>query len=181
MMPLLPTPPCLVVLPTSPPPQSKTTSRADADERWDARKNATVIKAAPPVSVSGRADAVDRWDINKKKSVTSSSSSSSSSASPASSSHGSSSSTQKWNTNKKNQSTISRADSAQRWDAHKKQPRPLTKARDLDDDDRSSTGSNDVELDTPPPRKQAFYAGPGFIVSLEPGMLPMPSFMVRVA
>ncbi|TVU26871.1 hypothetical protein EJB05_29442, partial [Eragrostis curvula] len=43
-----------------------------------------------------------------------------------------------------------------------------------DDDDRSGTGSNDVELDTPPQQKP-LYAAP------EPGMLPMPSFMVRVA
>ncbi|GJN06967.1 hypothetical protein PR202_ga24751 [Eleusine coracana subsp. coracana] len=113
MMPLLPTPPCLVILPISPP-KSKPISRADSDERWDARKNAALIKS---VSAPGRADAVDRWDSNKKKSVASSPSSSSNS--PVSSCQGSSSS-QKWNTNKKKQSTISRAD-------------------------RSSTGSNDVE------------------------------------
>jgi hypothetical protein len=65
-----------------------------------------------------------------------------------------------------------------RWDAQKKQPRP-PQAREPDDDGKSSAGSNDVEMDTPP--WQPFYAEPGFIVSPQPGMLPMPSFMVRVS
>ncbi|KAK3118426.1 hypothetical protein QOZ80_9BG0698870 [Eleusine coracana subsp. coracana] len=175
MMPLLPTPPCLVILPTSPPKPS----RADADERWDARKNAALVNKAPPMSVPGRADAMDRWDAHKIKpsGLSTSASSSTSSTSPASSR--SSSSSQKWILNKKKQRAISRADSAQSWDAKKKKQH---NTRDEPDDDgKSSTGSNDVELYTPPPRKQAFYAGPGFIVSPEPGMLPMPSFMVPVA
>ncbi|KAL6598073.1 hypothetical protein ACP70R_046494 [Stipagrostis hirtigluma subsp. patula] len=70
---------------------------------------------------------------------------------------------------------------AGRWDAHKKPRPPLHKADAVVevDDGKSSTGSNDgdggsMELDEPP------YAGPGFIVSPEPSMLPMPTmFMVR--
>ena len=33
----------------------------------------------------------------------------------------------------------------------------------------------------PPPLQRAFYAGPGFIKAPEPSMLPMPSFLIRVA
>ena len=54
----------------------------------------------------------------------------------------------------------------------------------LDDGGASSaTGSNDLEVDMPQPRRAQIYAGPGFLVaSPEPSMLPMPSsFMVRVA
>ncbi|KAF8704185.1 hypothetical protein HU200_031681 [Digitaria exilis] len=63
MMPLLPTPPCVAVLLATSPPRP---SRADADERWDARKNA-----------------IERYGSDKK-SATSSSSTTSSSASRAS-------------------------------------------------------------------------------------------------
>ncbi|TVU26869.1 hypothetical protein EJB05_29440, partial [Eragrostis curvula] len=180
---LLPTPPELkkmapllssdvVVLPKQSP-QLKP-GRADADERWDARKNAA--KPAPPTP--GRADAVERWDAHKAKSALSTSSSSSSSSSATShSARPASSSNQKWKTNK--QRAVSRAASAERWDA-RKQPPPVHAKEVDDDDDKSSTGSNEVELDAPPQQK-ALYAGPGFIVSPEPGMLPMPSFMVRVA
>ncbi|CAO2143312.1 unnamed protein product [Urochloa humidicola] len=70
--------------------------------------------------------------------------------------------------------------SAERWDAQKK-PRAPPAGDELDDGE-SSTGSNDVELNitrqSVPPR--SLYAGPGFIASPEPSMLPMPSFMIRV-
>ncbi|CAN6335598.1 unnamed protein product [Urochloa humidicola] len=154
MMPLLPTPPCaLVILPVSPPDKPKA-GRADAVERWDAHE--AVKPAASPAS------SCERWDSNKKT-ATSSTTSSSSSPSRASSSG------KKWGSNKRRPVTVtvSRASSAERWDAHKK-PRP-PQVGGIDDDGQSSTGSNDMELYMPP---RAFYAGPGFLASPEPSMLP---------
>jgi hypothetical protein len=67
-------------------------------------------------------------------------------------------------------------------DARKK---PGARRTDELDDGESSTGSNDMEFDNaaqpPPPLQRAFYAGPGFVKSPEPSMLPMPSFSIRVA
>ncbi|CAL4896837.1 unnamed protein product [Urochloa decumbens] len=169
MMPLLPTPPCAVILPIPSPPKP---SHADAVERWDAHK---VVKPASPASSpgSGKSTAAgspgrasscsrDRWDSNKKTSTASSSSSASQSQA---------SSGDKWGSNKRRPVNVSRASSAERWDAHKK-PRP-PQAGGIDDDGQSSN-------DMPP---LAFYAGPGFLASPEPSMLPMPSssLMVRVA
>jgi hypothetical protein len=151
---LLPTP-CVaaVVLPK---PLAKP-SRADSDERWDARKTAMTKPAsthhqcsasssprqadsssarrkngtAPPKP--GRADSAGPWVAHNKTTIPFPASSSSSSR--TSSSHVSS---DKWTM------TMSRASSsADRWDVHKKQ-RPLqatTELLDLDDG-KSSTGSN---------------------------------------
>ncbi|CAN6330576.1 unnamed protein product [Urochloa humidicola] len=175
MMPLLPTPPCAVILPMSPPKPKP--SRADAVERWDAHKT---VKPASPASSSGsgkstvspgRASSCERWDSNKKT-ATPSSSSSSTTSSSSSASRRASGSAEKWDSNKRR--PVSRASSAERWDAHKK-PRP-PQAGGIDDDGQSSTGSND---DMP---RRAFFAGPGFLASPEPSMLPMPlSFMLRAA
>ncbi|CAL4904160.1 unnamed protein product [Urochloa decumbens] len=124
------------------------------------------------------ADAAERWDSNKKTTATSSSSSTTTSSSSSSSPIWASSG-DKWGSSKHRPVTVSRASSAERWDAHKK-PRP-PQAGGVDDDGQSSTGSNDMELDDMP--RRAFYAGPGFLASPEPSMLPMPSssLMVRVA
>jgi len=68
--------------------------------------------------------------------------------------------------------------------AHKK-PNKEQRVDEHDDDGESSTASNDMEVDMqlPPLRPPAaFFAGPGFIASPEPSMLPMPSsFTIRVA
>nr|TKW07504.1 hypothetical protein SEVIR_7G311500v2 [Setaria viridis] len=228
MLPLLPTPPCILILPMSPPKPSRSDAdekwdarknatkspsnpcRADAVERWDARKNATkspsnpcradaverwdarkAVKPASPASSSGsssqrtpdgkstdspgRASSCERWDSNKKSATFSSSSSGGGISSASRASSG-----EKWNSNKRRPGTGSRASSAERWDAHKK-PRPPQAGGIDDEDGQSSTGSNDMELYMPPQR--AFYAGPGFLASPEPSMLPMPSslLMLRVS
>ncbi|TKW07876.1 hypothetical protein SEVIR_7G336600v4 [Setaria viridis] len=115
MSPLLPTPPCvIVILPTrSPPPKP---SRADAAERWDAHK--TEPAAGSPTSSSssaggqrslygessspGRASSCERWDRNKKKIAAAAASSSAS------------------RTSSPGRSSSSRADSEEKWDARKK-------------------------------------------------------------
>ncbi|XP_039779000.1 putative protein TPRXL [Panicum virgatum] len=157
MLPLLPAPPCAVILPNNSPASARP-SRADAAGGWDAHKTKP---AGSPASLSSsssssggrassymisRADSDERWDAHKKP------------ASPASSSTASSS------------SAISNKTKT-RW------PTSSTTAR-------AAPGSNDVESSfmprhLPPPR--SFYAGPGFITSPESSMLPKPSFMIRVA
>ncbi|TVU50937.1 hypothetical protein EJB05_02335, partial [Eragrostis curvula] len=132
----------------------------------------------PSKAMPGRADAVERWDAHKTKpgsASPSSSSSSSSPRSPASSSLGRASSCDRWDINKNkcpsstspstsshrrreskwdsNKRPIRRSSAAERWDLHKK-PRSL---------------------------QQAIYAGPGFLTSPEPCMLPIPAFMVRAS
>ena len=180
MLQLLPASPCAVILPSSPP---RRPSRADAAGRWDAHKTKP---AGSPASLSSsssssggrassnrisRADSDERWDAHKKP------------ASPASSWTASSSSAI---SNKTKTCRVSRrpngqrsSSSAERWDAQKK-PQAPQPADELDDGE-SSTGSNDVESFMPPPPPRSFYAGPGFITSPEPSMLPMPSFLIRVA
>nr|CAB3459420.1 unnamed protein product [Digitaria exilis] len=163
MPPLLPTPPCAVILPMSSPPPRKP-SRADADQNWVASKSATKCSSNP-----GRASSCERWDSNKKSAAASSSSSSSGGSSSAS--RASSSGDSKWRSNKRRPAvTVSRASSAERWDAHKK-PRPQQQVADgVDDDGQSSTGSND---------DMKLYAGPGFIASPEPSMIPMPTSLME--
>ncbi|RCV36539.1 hypothetical protein SETIT_7G326900v2 [Setaria italica] len=183
MLPLLPTPPpCILILPMSPPKPS----RADADERWDARKAVKPASPAPSSGSSGqrtpdgkntdrpgRASSCERWGSNKKSAT-----SSSSSGGGISSARRASSTGEKWDSNKRRPGTGSRAE---RWDDAHKKPRPPQAGGGIDDEDgqSSSTGSNDMELDMPPQR--AFYAGPGFLASPEPGMLPMPSSLLMHA
>jgi hypothetical protein len=186
MLPLLPTPPPCVTAILQAKLLAKP-SRADSDERWDARKTKPAgaepsasassgprsadsvrssaghgsprKKMASPPPKPGRADSVERWDAHKKA------------ESPASSS---SSSSGKW--------TISRASSAERWDVHKKCCPPQAKL--LDDGESSSTGSNDMDTEEEILWKpRAMYAGPGFVVAApESSMLPMPTaFLVPVA
>jgi hypothetical protein len=187
MFPLLPTPPpCVAILlaSKSPPPKP---SRADADERWDARKNIATKSLSKPgradtnerwwdgnrSSSPGRAPSCDRWYTSKTNATASFSSSSSGSSSASRASLG-----KKWG---RTAATASRASSAERWDAHLKKPCPLQGGGSDDVDGQSSTGSNDMELDDVPQR--AFDSGPGFVASSpEPSMLPMPSsLMLRVA
>ncbi|CAD6228834.1 unnamed protein product [Miscanthus lutarioriparius] len=193
MLPLLPTPPCVAAV--LPKPFAKP-SRADSDERWDARKMTKPASAEPSASSSsgphstdsarssaghgsprknatspppkpGRADSVERWDAHKKAASPASSSSSGTSSLV-------SSSNSKW--------PISRATSAERWDVHKERRLPQADQR-LDDGESSSTGSNDVDTEEILWKPRAMYAGPGFVVAApEPGMLPMPTaFLVPVA
>ncbi|CAO2145665.1 unnamed protein product [Urochloa humidicola] len=196
MLPLLSSPPCAaIVLPNNSPPRP---SRADAAERWDtykikpaggspasssspggqnsldsSKKIVTLTSSASSRS-SSRADSEERWDAHKRP------------ASPASSSSSSASSC----SNKTKTCHVSRlpakkggraaaASSAERWDAQKK-PRALAAGDELDDG-VSSNGSNDVEMDMPRQPPRSLYAGPEFIRSPEPSMLPKPSFMIRVA
>ena len=53
------------------------------------------------------------------------------------------------------------------------------------DDGEGNIGSNDMEslgmLSPRPLPQRALYAGPGFIASPDPSMLPMPSLMVHEA
>jgi hypothetical protein len=193
MLPLLPTP-CVFTILGLPKPLAKP-SRADSDERWDARKTkaasiessasssprsadsvrsnagrgSSCKNATSPPPKPGRADSVERWDAHKKAaSRASSSSSSSSGTSPLVSST----------------CTISHASSAERWDVHKKRRPPQAKA--LDDGESSSTGSNDIDTEEEEEilwKPRAMYAGPGFVVAApESSMLPMPTaFLVSVA
>ncbi|KAL6905611.1 hypothetical protein ACP4OV_003212 [Aristida adscensionis] len=173
MLPLLPTPPRVVAtLPAVSPPKI---SRADSDERWDARKN-----AATPLAKPGRADSDERWDAHKTKLGISPARTTAASGIGSSSTRASASS-KKWESNKRPVSvSASRTSSAALWDAHKK-PRPVQAAVVLHDGGESSSGSNDVELEDEPPQR-AFYAGQGFVASSpEPAMLPMPAFLVLVA
>uniref|UniRef100_K3YDQ2 DUF4005 domain-containing protein n=1 Tax=Setaria italica TaxID=4555 RepID=K3YDQ2_SETIT len=197
---LLPTPPRSKMLALLPTPHRRASYRADAVERWDARKN-----AIQPPSKPGRADAVERWDARKTRPASPASSvSSQRSTDSIRSSPGRASSSERWDADKKTSRPSSSSSSssnrpssrasscashwgggsrasssAKRWDAHKK-PRPP--ASEELDDGASSTGSNYVELDTPRAQR-ALYAGPGFLsASPEPSMLPMPSsLMLRVA
>ncbi|CAN6374175.1 unnamed protein product [Urochloa humidicola] len=191
MFPLLPlpAPPCAIVLPNNSPPRP---SRADASGMWDAHKHTIKPAGSPASSSSGsqrslgsnkkvvtrtspasssRADSEERWDAHKRP------------ASPASSSSSSSASSNKMKTchiTRRPNGGRASSSTAERWDAHKNGRR--SPAADEVDDGESSTGSNDMELDMlprQPPR--SCYAGPGFIRSPEPSMLPMPSFMIRVA
>ncbi|PWZ26331.1 hypothetical protein Zm00014a_027569 [Zea mays] len=167
--------------------------RADSDERWDARKTMTGLasstdqssasssprstsadrvrgsaqrrgsscKNATAPSKPGRADSAVRWGAHKKV------------ANPASSSSSSSSS-----------GTSSLASSsAERWDVHKKHRPP--QATELLDDDKSSTGSNDIDTDQEEIvwKPRAIYAEPCFISAAPaPSMLPMPTaFLLRIA
>ncbi|CAN6380600.1 unnamed protein product [Urochloa humidicola] len=211
MLPLLPAPPCAAttILPNnSSPPRP---SRADAAGRWDAHKTkpAGGSPAPPPPSdgvpgrssscekwvsssnnkkiagagaaasssssnSSGGADSDERWDANKKPASAASCSSSSSSASR---------NTGRGSSRSKRRRATSRAassSSGERWDAHKN-GRRAPRIDEFVDDGGSSAGSDDVELDKQAARTRALYAGPGFMASPEPSMLPMPSFMVRVA
>ncbi|CAL4995481.1 unnamed protein product [Urochloa decumbens] len=200
MLPVLPAPPCAaIILPdkNNSPPRLRP-SRADAAERWDAHKTKP---AASPASSSSSSGSQRSLDGNKKVVMTRTSPASSSHAdseerwdahktptSPASSSASSSASSNRTKTchisRRLNGGRASPSSSAERWDAHKK---PRAPAADEVDDGASSTGSNDVELELDMPRQQpppprSLYAGPGFIcTSPEPSMLPMPSFMIRVA
>ncbi|CAN6374122.1 unnamed protein product [Urochloa humidicola] len=162
--------------------------RASSCEKWVSNKKKTAgAGAATPSSPSssssdGRADSDERWDANKKPASTASSSSPSSSSS-ASRNKGRGGSSKRRGTSRASSSSAA----TESWDAHKNGRRTAAPAGELEDGE-SSTASNDVELDkeahrTPPPPalRWAFYAGPGFIASPEPSMLPMPSFMIRVA
>jgi hypothetical protein len=187
MLPLLPTPPRCVTAILQAKLLAKP-SRADSDERWDARKTKPA-SAEPSASASsgprsvdsvrssaghgsprknttspppkpGRVDSVERWDAHKKA------------ASPASSSSSSSS----------GKGTISRPSSAERWDVHKKCCPPQAKL--LDDGESSSTSSNDIDTEEEILWKpRAMYAGPGFVVAAPQScMLPIPTaFLVPVA
>ncbi|CAM0147418.1 unnamed protein product [Urochloa decumbens] len=191
-----------IILPNNSPPRPRP-NRADAAGRWDAHK--TKPAGSPvPSSSSSSSGSQRSLDSNKKQVVTRTSSTASSSradsderwdahktpASPAASSSSSSASKDRTKTchvnRRPNGGRVSPSSSVERWDAHKKPRAPA--ADELDDGaSRSSTGSNDVELELdmprqplPPPR--SLYAGPGFITSPEPSMLPKPSFMmIRVA
>jgi hypothetical protein len=203
---LLPTPPkcnMLQLLPPPPPcvatilpkPLAKP-GRADADERWDARKTKPASAAGPSASASSgprsadrirssagrgssrknvtspppkpyRADAVERWDAHKKPESPASSSSSSGTSSLASSS--------------KYKIPISRATSAERWDVHKKR-RPSQADQRLDDGESSNDIDTEDEEEEIVWKPRAMYAGPGFAVAApESSMLPMPiAFLVPV-
>nr|CAB3467472.1 unnamed protein product [Digitaria exilis] len=196
---LLPTPPKCTMLPLLPAPPP--CARADAAARWDAhkikrtgnppastssssdaldgplnsdKKNMTTRSSSAISSKSSRADSEERWDAQKKL-VVSPASSSSSSASSSSSSNINKTKTCRWIIRRPNNGRASSA--PERWDAHKKPA-----ADELDDGERS-TGSNDVEMGMPiqPPPRSLYYAGPSFVTSPEPSMLPMPSFLIRVA
>ncbi|CAO2140901.1 unnamed protein product [Urochloa humidicola] len=199
MLPLLLALPCAaVILPnnSSPP---RPSSRAEATERWDAHKTKSGggTPAPPSASSPGSASSCEKWVSNNKKSAATSSSSSRSGSSRADSE-------ERWDANKKPASAASssaasrnkgrsssskrrpnnRASSsaaAGRWDAQKNGRRRAPRAGELGDDGGSSTGSNDVEEEMAAALPRAFYAGPGFVASPAPSMLPMPSFMVRVA
>ncbi|KAL6641865.1 hypothetical protein ACP70R_020046 [Stipagrostis hirtigluma subsp. patula] len=162
---LLPTPPPispllmassrLLVLPAKSPSKSKP-SRADSDERWDARKITTKPPAKP-----GRADSDERWDAYKIKPVTTASpaaaaSSGSGLRSPdgkiSSSSSGRAPSCERWNSNKKSSTSSSPASSSSslitreststpRWNSSDK--RPLSRA--------SSAGRWDAHKKPRPP------------------------------
>uniref|UniRef100_A0A0E0LVD4 1,3-beta-glucan synthase component FKS1-like domain-containing protein n=1 Tax=Oryza punctata TaxID=4537 RepID=A0A0E0LVD4_ORYPU len=151
MLPLLPTP-CLIILPASfraPPASGPKPGRADAVERWDARKKASCSAASSSSSSSSsgfpcRADSCERWDAHKNKKAGAASSSKASGGispgranscerwdahktpgSPASSTGSSRNpcrvdSVERWDSNKR---PLSRASSAERWDMNKK-PRP---------------------------------------------------------
>ncbi|KAL6605772.1 hypothetical protein ACP70R_041425 [Stipagrostis hirtigluma subsp. patula] len=178
--PLLPASTCLVIPPAKSTFKPKP-SRADADERWDAHKKPASQASGDGKSVascssagdssssriskgrSSRADADERWDAHKKPAIAAAA------AASSASSRGRASSGEKWGSSTP---AILRAASAARWDAHKK-PCPSQA-----DDGESSTGSSDdddaMELDKP------LYAGPGYVASPEPSMLPMPTmFLVR--
>ncbi|KAG2614917.1 hypothetical protein PVAP13_3NG018900 [Panicum virgatum] len=212
MPPLLPTPPCAIVLPSSSPPNP---SRADAAQRWDAHK---IKPAGSPTSSSssscgrrffdgesisspGRASSCERWDSNKKKNAAAASSSASRTSSPGRSSSSSrADSEERWDAHKKPTSLTSWSSSARsntkgerskrrasssrasstaaRWDTRKK---PTARLTDELNDGEGSTGSNDMEYLGRPLPQQALYAGPGFLSSPDPSMLPMPSLMIRVA
>ncbi|CAN6339698.1 unnamed protein product [Urochloa humidicola] len=129
-------------------------SRADSEERWDARKKPAAVMSRPPSSSSSSRSSNKGRHRSKRR--------------PSS------------------RATSSAA--CGRWDTHKKAM--ATPRADELDDGKSSTVSNDVESlvdtnTTTPPRplpQRAFYAGPGFIASPHPSMLPMPSsLMIRVA
>ncbi|RLM69690.1 hypothetical protein C2845_PM17G02000 [Panicum miliaceum] len=161
--------------------KSSNPGRASSSENW-VRSNKKSVGAGAATSSSsnsnsssnGRTDSEERWDARKKP------------ASPACSSSSSSASRNKrCGSSKRPNHSRPSSSSAERWDAHKNDPRAL-QANKIDDGE-SSTGSNDMEFDNPaqppppPTQQRAFYAGPGFIKSPEPCMLPMPSFSIRVA
>jgi hypothetical protein len=209
MLPLLSTPPCPCVAAVLPKPLAKP-GRADADERWDARKTKPAASAEHSASSSPAgprsADSVRSSVVvagghgSPRKNTTASPPGKPGRADsaerwdahkkaviPASSSSSSSSGTtsslvsnSKW--------PISRASSSGgRWDVHKKRRPPQAELLD-DDGESSSTGSNDID-DTEEEEEEivwkprAMYAGPGFAAAApEPSMLPMPtSVLVPVA
>ncbi|KAJ1287996.1 hypothetical protein BS78_02G054400 [Paspalum vaginatum] len=189
---LLPTPPnsnmlprlatrCVLILPMSPP---KPGSRADA---------ADVVRKSPSLSKPGRADAAERWDARKiKPSSPASPSSSQRSSSDSNSGSGRSCSHERWDAKKKsssgsNNSLTSRAaaasSAAARWDSTKLAINCSSSAERLDAHKKpcpkqSAGKSNHTVLGVP---QRAFYSGPGFAASPAPSMLPLPSFMVHVA
>nr|TKV99320.1 hypothetical protein SEVIR_8G035000v2 [Setaria viridis] len=147
-------------------------------EKWVSKKKSAGAGAATSSSSSssssssnGRADSEERWDAHKRP------------ASPAASSSSATSSNRTKTRQISRRPNGGRAlspSSADRWDANKK-PRAPPAAAELDDGE-SSTGSNDMELVVDKAARRAFYAGPGFIRSPEPSMLPKPSFLrIRVA
>ncbi|CAL4995470.1 unnamed protein product [Urochloa decumbens] len=204
---MLQAPPCAaIILPNNSPPSRP--CRADAAERWDAHKNkhggGRPAPSSPPPSSAGsagRASSSEKWVSNKKKKSAGAGGAASRSSS---SSDGRADSEERWDAHKKPASPASSSSAAsrnegrhggsskrratsrassssgERWDAHKN-GRRAPRADGFVDDGGSSTGSNDVEVDMAAALPRAFYAGPGFIASPAPSMLPMPSFMVRVA
>ncbi|CAM0149171.1 unnamed protein product [Urochloa decumbens] len=198
MLPLLPAPPCAttIIVPNDSPPRP---SRADVAERWDAHKtkqgggsqappppssldrksnipgkwvssntksaadaNAATFSSSSSSSSSGndgRSDTEERWDAHKRPPATASTASSSSSLASRSKRRGGGGG----GSNKRrpnSRASSSSSSSAERWDAHKN-GRRVAPADKLDDGESST--------------------GPGFIASPEPSMLPVPSFMIRVA
>ncbi|KAJ1274347.1 hypothetical protein BS78_05G055600 [Paspalum vaginatum] len=153
--------------------KSSSPGRASSCERWDSNKKSLASSSAGSTSRLGsrsssgsRADSEDRWDAHKKP------------VSPASSPPSSSASSNKW----RPKSRASK-NSMELWGAHKK-PNKEQRVDEHDDDGESSTASNEMEMDMqlPPPPPPAIFAGPGFVASPEPSMLPMPSsFMIRAA
>ncbi|TVU26878.1 hypothetical protein EJB05_29449, partial [Eragrostis curvula] len=159
-------PPCAFVIVPKQSPSLPKPGRADAEERWDARKKAVSPASSAaghrrrrsPESDStsaGRASSSsERWDSRKKKSVMSASSSRSSvsradsmerASGGGDSPIGGASSTERWDSNKRTLSRVS--SSAEHLNTYMKH-RPLLPGDRLDVDDdgeSSSTGSNDIE------------------------------------
>ncbi|CAO2153244.1 unnamed protein product [Urochloa humidicola] len=146
-----------------------------SSEKWVSKNKksagAGAATSSSSSSSSSCSDSEERWDARKKPASPASSSSSSSPASRSKRRGGGS-----------KRRPNSRASSAERWDAHKN-GRRAPRADGFINDGGSSTGSNDMqEVDMGVVMPRALYAGPGFMASSpEPSMLPMPSFMIRVA
>ncbi|CAL4989572.1 unnamed protein product [Urochloa decumbens] len=168
----------------APPPPSSLDRKSNIPGKWvssntksAADANAATFSSSSSSSSSGndgRSDTEERWDAHKRPPATASTASSSSSLASRSKRRGGGGG----GSNKRRPNSRA-SSSAERWDAHKN-GRRVAPADKLDDGE-SSTGSNDVELDKQAALQRALYAGPGFIASPEPSMLPVPSFMIRVA